>query len=185
MSTIDLVKAAQERKYLDFENLALEMLKKKVTSNPIMQRKLSELDQAQNLDESEDITITVDFYGNDSMTKKNSKKYKVSLKDNGDKATISGSKENIKSWMVAQGYDISKKDFPILFESKYSKEDFLQDFMDLVDNSNINYMKAKTKDIIKDAVTIARKNKKYSKLYDFWSENRSKNLLSDIENLFN
>jgi len=105
MSTIDLVKAAQERKYLDFENLALEMLKKKVTENPIMQRKLSELDQAQNLDEAKIVTKTVKFQADKSSElsseekayfKKN--KIKVKFNKNGT-ADLTGSEKAIEDYL--------------------------------------------------------------------------------------
>ena len=49
MSTIDLVKAAQNREYIKFEDLALQTLREKVQENPIMNQFLDKLNVAQGL----------------------------------------------------------------------------------------------------------------------------------------
>jgi len=46
MSKVDLVKAAQSRSYIEFEDLALQTLKEKVQENPIMTQYLDKLDIA-------------------------------------------------------------------------------------------------------------------------------------------
>jgi len=53
-NTIDLVKAAQDRQYINFEDMALKMLKSKVQSNPIMLNKLEKLNVAQGITEAEE-----------------------------------------------------------------------------------------------------------------------------------
>lgn len=61
---------------------------------------------------------------------------------------------------------------------------FLDKIVDMADEINIDYMKKSTKDIIGDLVTAMRKEKKYKAMYTYWSKNRSKELLSKIEKLF-
>ena len=53
-NTVDLVKAASERSYIKFEDMALETLRSKVQENPRMQSYLSKLNVAQNIDENYD-----------------------------------------------------------------------------------------------------------------------------------
>ena len=54
MSTIDLVKAAQNREYIKFEDMALNVLKTKVQENPVMMNKLQKLNVAQGITEAEE-----------------------------------------------------------------------------------------------------------------------------------
>lgn len=53
-STIDLVKAAQSREYMTFEDQALSALRDKLQANPVMKEKLAKLNVAQGLAESDD-----------------------------------------------------------------------------------------------------------------------------------
>ena len=52
MATVDLVKAASERSYIKFEDMALKALQEKVQENPVMNEFLNKLNVAQNIDEA-------------------------------------------------------------------------------------------------------------------------------------
>jgi len=47
-NTVDLVKAASERSYIKFEDMALDALRSKVQENPVMRNYLGKLNVAQN-----------------------------------------------------------------------------------------------------------------------------------------
>jgi len=53
MNTVDLVKAAENRKYNQFEDLALELLKQKVQENPATKAFELDLAQARGLSEAD------------------------------------------------------------------------------------------------------------------------------------
>jgi len=48
-NTVDLVKAAQDRSYIKFEDMALDALRTKVQENPVMKSYIDRLDVAQNV----------------------------------------------------------------------------------------------------------------------------------------
>lgn len=67
-------------------------------------------------------------------------------------------------------------------EAKMTDDTFVDAMVDLVDEAGIDYNNTKTKDIIGDLVTYIRKNKK--SLYNYWSKNRSEELMVKLEKAF-
>lgn len=53
-SVVDLVKAAQSREYMSFEDQALAILKNKIQNNPVMKEKLATLNTVQGITEADD-----------------------------------------------------------------------------------------------------------------------------------
>ena len=66
---------------------------------------------------------------------------------------------------------------------KMDDSTFVDAMVDLADKLGVDYLKKDTKDIIGDLVTDIRKNHKA--LYNYWSKNRSKELMAELEKAFN
>ena len=123
MSTIDLVKAASERSYMKFEDLALNALKEKVQENPRMQSFLEKLNIAQNLDEgkSKGPDDLSSFVKQGQLTQK---KLDELIKD----ATVS---KDFKDFKYRAGLSVSDQilaRFKPMFESGPTKEDIAKEY---------------------------------------------------------
>jgi len=72
-----------------------------------------------------------------------------------------------------------------LLEGAMTSQEFVNGMVDVADSMKIDYNNMKTKDIIKSLIGGIRSDKKYKKLYTYWSKNRSAELEAELTKAFN